>query len=410
MPSAEAVELTIERVGLRGDGIAHWQNEAIFVPFTAPGDVVRVVLGPKRGEGRTADLQEIVTPGARVAAPCTHFGICGGCALQHLDDAAYAATKEQWLATALAQQHLTAETIAPLMRFSRANRRRARFQFEGSRIGFHERGSHKLVDLRECLVLHPKLMALLPVLRSSGATAASATLADNGIDLLLDLKRAPDLRRLEALARLAEQHDLARLSWNADNQVTPLAERRRPVVNLSGVNVALPDDVFLQASTEAEAALVAAVVDLVGDAKQVADLYAGIGTFSFALAKHAKVHAVEGHAASVGALTQAASRNGLAGTVAAETRDLARRPLDEKELSRFDTVVFDPPYAGAKEQCHNLAQSRVSRIVAVSCNPASFARDARILVDGGYRLTTVRPFDAFLWSANLEVVAAFERS
>jgi 23S rRNA (uracil1939-C5)-methyltransferase len=410
MPSGETVELTIERVGLRGDGIAHWQDEAVFVPFTAPGDVIRVALGPKRGEGRTAELREIVAPGARVAAPCMHFGTCGGCALQHLDDAAYTATKLHWLETALAQQRLTPETIAPLTQFPRAIRRRARFQLDGTRVGFHARGSHKLVDLRECLVLHPKLMALLSALRSTKATAASATLADNGIDLLLDLKRAPDLPRLEALATLAEQHDLARLSWREGDRVTPLAERRKPVVTLSDVGVVLPDDAFLQASKEAEAALVAAVIDLIGDAKHVADLYSGIGTFSFALAKRAKLHAVEGHAGAVAALTQAALRAGLAGVVSAEPRDLARRPLDEKELGRFDAVVFDPPYAGAKEQCRSLAQSGVSRIVAVSCNPASFARDARILVDGGYRLTVVRPFDAFLWSANLELVAAFERS
>lgn len=410
---AETVELTIERVGVRGDGIGTWRGEPVFIPFTAPGDVVRAVLGQKRGDGRSAELREIVAPGARANPPCAHFGTCGGCALQHLDDASYVAAKLQWLDAALAQHRLQPETIAPLARFPAQTRRRARFQLEGKRVGFHARGSHRLVDLRECHVLRPQLVALLPALRafSAGATATAAgvTLAENGIDLLLDLARAPDLAPLEAMAQLAHECDLARLSWREGDRITPAAERRKPLVTLSGVPVALPEDVFLQPSLEAEAALVAAVAAFAGTAPHVADLYAGIGTFTFALARRAKVHAVEGHGGAIAALGQAAARSGLTG-VSAEKRDLVARPLGMEELAGFDAVVFDPPYAGAKEQCRVLAQSTVPRIIAVSCNPASFARDARILVDGGYRLTTIRPFDAFLWSANLELVAAFERS
>jgi 23S rRNA (uracil1939-C5)-methyltransferase len=413
MPDAETVELRIERVGVRGDGIAQWQGEPVFVPFTAPGDIVRATLGPKRGEGRIAALRELVAKGARADPPCAHFGECGGCTLQHLDDAAYIAAKRQWLEAALAQQGLKPQTIAPLTRFAARTRRRARFQLAGSRVGFHARASHRIVDLRECHVLHPKLVALLPALHSlaaaTGATAASATLADNGVDLLLDLPRAPDLARLEAMARLAEDAELARLSWRRDDVITPAAERRKPMVSLSGVPVALPEDAFLQPSAEAEAALVATVGALAGPAQHVADLYAGIGTFTFALAGHAKLHAVEAQAGAVAALRQAAARAGLA-NLSVEQRDLAARPLGADELARFGAVVFDPPYAGAAAQCRALAQSVVPRLVAVSCNPASFARDARILVDGGYRLTTITPLDAFLWSANLELVAGFERS
>lgn len=411
--AAETVELTIERIGVRGDGIAHWRGEPVFIPFTAPGDVVRATLGQKRGDGRSAELRELVSPGARTNPPCAHFGTCGGCALQQLDEASYVVAKLQWLDAALAQHRLQPETIAPLTRFPAHTRRRARFQLEGKRVGFHARSSHRIVDLRECHVLHPKLMALIPALRAytaeAAATAASITLAENGIDLLLELPRAPDLAQLEAMARLADACDLARLSWRDGDRVTPVAERRKPLVTLSGVPVALPDDAFLQPSVEAEAALVAAVGDFVGTARHIADLYAGIGTFTFALARQAKVHAVEGHAGAVAALGQAAARSGLA-AISAEKRDLVARPLGAEELAGFDAVVFDPPYAGAKEQCRALAQSAVPRIVAVSCNPASFARDARILADGGYRVTAIRPFDAFLWSANLELVAAFERS
>jgi 23S rRNA (uracil1939-C5)-methyltransferase len=413
MPGAETIELRIEHVGVRGDGIAQWQGEPVFVPFTAPGDVVRAILGPKRGEGRVGELRELIAKGARADPPCAHFGECGGCALQHLDDTAYVAAKRQWLEAALAQHGLKPEAIAALTRFPPHIRRRARFQLAGRRVGFHARASHRIIELRECYVLHPKLVALLPALRglsaSTGATAASATLADNGIDLLLDLPRAPDLAQLEAMARVADELDLARLSWRHDNLVTPVAERRKPLVSLSGVPVALPEDAFLQPSTEAEVALVAAVCGQVGSAQHIADLYAGIGTFAFALVGGAKVQAVEAQPGAVAALRQAASRAGLS-NLSAEQRDLAARPLGADELARFDAVVFDPPYAGAKEQCRALAHSAVPRLVAVSCNPASFARDARTLVDGGYRLTTITPFDAFLWSANLELVAGFERS
>jgi 23S rRNA (uracil1939-C5)-methyltransferase len=417
MPSAETIELTIERVGVRGDGIAPWRGEPVYLPFTAPGDVVRARLGSRRGEGRTAELVELVLPGARAKPVCTHFGSCGGCALQHLDDAAYVAAKVQWLDAALAQHGLKPGVIAPLQRLASGTRRRARFQLERGRIGFHARASHRVIDLAECAVLHPKLVALVAPLRLL-ATAllgigkiatASATLTDAGVDLLIDLPTPPDLARLEALARFAEAQDLARLSWREREVATPVAIRRKAQVTLSGIAVDLPEDVFLQASAEAEAALIASVLDFAGTAQNIADLYAGIGTFSFALAQRAKIHAVEFSAGAVAALARAAARSGLSGSIATEKRDLAARPLHADELARFDAVIFDPPYAGAKEQSRALAASRVPRVVAVSCNPATFARDARILADGGYRLTEVRPFDAFIWSANLELVARFER-
>lgn len=417
MPHAEPVELTIQRVGVRGDGIAHWHGETIYLPFTAPGDVVRATLGAKRGDGRAAEVTELISPGARTKPPCAHFGQCGGCALQHLDDEAYIATKTQWLDGALAQHGLTPDIIHPLTRLPAGIRRRARFQLEPSHVGFHARGSHRVVDLHDCTVLHPKLVALIAPLRRlarelldrRGVGAASATLADNGVDLLLDLPATPDLTRLEALAGFAEAQDLARLSWRRGDETTPVAVRRKPFVTLAGVAVDLPEDAFLQASVAAEEALTEAVVAMTGTARRIADLYAGIGTFSFALARTAKISAFEHAAASVTALARAASRGGLAGAVSAAKRDLAREPLTQEECNAFDAIVFDPPYAGAKEQCRALAASMVKRLVAVSCNPASFARDARILVDGGYRLAEIRPFDAFLWSANLELVARFER-
>jgi 23S rRNA (uracil1939-C5)-methyltransferase len=416
-PAGGEVTLTVERVGARGDGIAQWRGEPVFLPFTAPGDVVRARLGKRRGGGVMAELDAVMAPGARAAPVCRHFGLCGGCALQHLDESAYDAAKLSWLEAALVHQGLSAETMRPLRRLPAGTRRRARFQLARGRVGFHARQSHRLIDLRECAVLHPELFALAAPLRRlstilfmAGTTgAASATLSETGIDLVLELAQEPDLPRLEAMAAYAEAQDLAQLSWRQDEDAIPVARRRQPRVTLSGVAVDLPLDAFLQPSLEAETALGEAVVDMAGDARHVVDLYAGIGTFTFALARKAKVHAVETVAASVAALARAASRAGLSGVVSAERRDLSARPLDGEELARFDAVVFDPPYAGAREQCAALASSRAARLVAVSCNPASFARDARILVDGGYRLVEARPFDAFIWSANLELVALFER-
>ncbi len=421
MPAAEPaggeVVLTVERVGARGDGIAQWRGEPVYLPFTAPGDVVRARLGKRRGDGITADLDTVITQGARAAPVCTHFGQCGGCALQHLDESAYAAAKMSWLEAALAHQGLIADSIRPLTRLETGTRRRARFHMARGRIGFHARQSHRLVDLRECAVLHPRLFALVEPLRrlslllfEPGAKgAASATVTETGIDLVLDLAQEPDLRRLEAMAGFAEAEDLAQLSWRLDGDTIPVARRRQPRVTLGGVAVDLPSDAFLQPSLEAETALGETVVAMAGDARNIADLYAGIGTFTFALTRVARLHAVEGSAAAAAALVRAASRAGLSGLVSAERRDLAARPLAGEELARFDAVVFDPPYAGARDQCAALAASPVPRLIAVSCNPASFARDARLLVDGGYGLVEIRPFDAFIWSANLELVALFER-
>jgi 23S rRNA (uracil1939-C5)-methyltransferase len=416
-PGGEEVTLTVERVGQRGDGIARWRGESVYLPFTAPGDQVHARLLRRRGEGWTAALDELLVPGARTQPVCRHFGACGGCALQHLDDDAYAAVKLSWLEAALAHQRLSAETIHPLRRLKPGTRRRARFQLVRGRVGFHARQSHRLIDLAECAVIEPKLFALLAPLRRLSLVffaraetgAANATLSETGIDLVIELPHPPDLRRLEALAAFAEAEDLAQLSWRCRDELAPVARRRQPRVTLAGVVVDLPPDAFLQPSLEAEAALSEAVLAIAGEARRVADLYAGIGTFTFALGAKAKMHAVEGSEASVAALNRAAARAGLAGRVSAERRDLAARPLDAEELAQFDAVVFDPPYAGAREQSAALAASPVPRVVAVSCNPASFARDARLLADGGYRLVEVRPFDAFVWSANLELVALFER-
>ncbi|HKX09448.1 MAG TPA: class I SAM-dependent RNA methyltransferase [Stellaceae bacterium] len=420
---ADTVELTVERVGARGDGIAMHGGTPVYLAFTAPGDRVRARLGRPRDEGRIGTVVDMLAPGARQAPACPHFGTCGGCALQHLTDGDYRDFKETVVRAALERRGLDAGVVEPPRRLPPGTRRRARLALsrppKGSvRAGFHARESHEIVDMRACAVLHPTLLALVSPLRELSALlfrpgesgAAVLTRLESGVDALLELPRQPDMTMLERLAAFAETDDLARLSWClAEEPAVPVAERRRPRIVFAGVAVDVPADGFLQASAEADAVLTELILTGIGPAKRVLDLYAGLGTFTFALAERAPVHAIDGARAAIAALSAAAARATLAGRVTAELRDLETRPVMGEELRRYDAVVFDPPRAGAKAQARALAGSHVARVVAVSCNPATFGRDARALVDGGYRLTRVVPVDQFLWSAQMELVAWFER-
>ena len=423
--TGEEALLRIESVGINGDGLAHHRGKAVHLPFTAPGDLVRVRFDHAAAPTGRARVTAIDEPGPRASPRCPHFGACGGCALQHLPDPVYAETKVAWLAAALAHRGLGGVALSPLILLPPGTRRRARFSVRRPRdakapaeVGFKARGSHRVVDMRRCAVLDPALVALVPPLRALARLvfapgeegSATATRVAAGVDLLLDLAAEPRLAQLEDLAAFARDQDLARLSWRtAGSAPTPAAERRRIQIEFGGIAVDLPPDIFLQASAEADAALTRAVGAALAGADRIADLYAGVGTFALPLAKAARVHAVEIDAASVAAFGAAVRRAGIDGRLTLERRDLDARPLAPAELARFDAVLFDPPYGGARAQSTALARSAVATIVAVSCNPATFARDARILVDGGYRLLSVQPVDSFLWSANLELVARFER-
>jgi 23S rRNA (uracil1939-C5)-methyltransferase len=422
-PQDEIVELTVEQMGVRGDGVAEYAGKPIYLAFAAPGDRVRARLGRPRDEGRSGSIVEILAPGARQMPSCAHFGACGGCALQHLADDAYREMKQAKLRAALERRGLDASVVEPLRRLPPGTRRRARIALRRPNkgpvhAGFHARESHEIVDMRVCTVLHPALVASVSplrelaaqVLRPGDTASAVLTQLEAGLDLLLELPRLPEMVTLEMLARFAAARDLARLSWRAGKEPpTPVAERRRPRITFAGVAVDVPADGFLQASAEADAVLTELVLAGVGPAKRVIDLYAGLGTFTFALARQAPAHAVDGVRSQIAALTAAAARATLGGRVSAEVRDLETRPVMADELRRYDAAVFDPPGAGAKAQTRALAGSEVSRVVAVSCNPATFGRDARTLMEGGYRLTRVVPVDQFLWSAEVELVAWFER-
>ena len=418
------IELTISAIGARGDGLAEVAGERMFVPLTVAGDRVRARLGPAGGEGRRAEAVDWLARGEGRAEPaCRHFGRCGGCALQHLAASAYLAWKGEQVRAALARAGLDpARSSLAVAATPPGGRRRASFtiQRRGKAVlaGFSERLSHRLVDVGECPVLAPELAALLPELRRhlaavlpDGASAeATATLLDGGVDLLLTGPPRLDLPARFALADLAEAADLGRLSWRSDAAAPsePVAARRPVRTWFGGVGVEPPPGGFLQASREGETALIAAVLEGVGAGPGVlADLFAGCGTFSLPLVRAGwSVHAVDGAAPALAALARAA--HGIS-ALSTEVRDLGRQPLEPRELARFAAAVFDPPRAGAGPQAASLAASAVPVVVAVSCNPATFARDARLLAGGGYRLTAALAVDQFLWSAHVELAAVFRR-
>ncbi len=362
MTGIEPVELTIHTLGARGDGLADHDGGTVYVPFTAPGDIVSAHLGEKRSDGIAAELVGIKVPGAgRIVPACRHFGACGGCAVQHLDDERYAAWKRGLLVEAIARAGGDEHLVAPLIRIAPGTRRRATLGFirigKSILLGFAQRASHTLIDVEACPVLAPALVALLPPLRAvliqalpGGAKGdAVATLTETGIDLVIDTDGQPSRKAREVLAGFAAAQDLARLSWRTNKGVEPIAHRRMPIVRPGGVSVELPPGGFLQPSIEGETTLARLVLEAVNEfAKprdRIADLYAGSGSFSLPLAKTHRVHAIEGEGAALAALTRAAGQASL--SVTTEARDLARRPLRDKELAVYAAVVFDPPRVGA---------------------------------------------------------------
>jgi 23S rRNA (uracil1939-C5)-methyltransferase len=398
---------------------------------TAPsGEIVRIGA---RGDGRTADgrAAPLAAPGDRLLAdgriasgphhqvpPCRHFPICGGCTLQHVDDAAYADFLVDRIAGALASHGLTAEIARPHLSPPRTRRRASlRAERAGKTIllGFNEGQSRRIVDLAECWILRPDLFALLAplrvllgrLLRDKRGCGVELALADQGIDLLMSGIEAEGLAAIEAVNDFAQANGLARVSIDSGHGPETRWEPRPVTVTLGGVAVGLPAGGFLQATADGEAALRDAVRDAVGDAKIVADLFSGLGTFALPLSASAKVLAAEVARDAILSLKAAAAQAGR--PVVADHRDLFRRPYTAAELSRFGAVVLDPPRAGAKEQVTELAKADLPRIAYVSCNPATFARDAKTLVEGGWRLDWIRPVGQFRWSTHVELAASFRR-
>jgi len=412
------VEGTIERLGSDGAGLLTLNGKLIAVPGALEGERVEITLS---SSGTARLTQRYTDSPERGSPPCRHFGRCGGCRLQHLAPGLYASFKPRIIADALARQGIRDVLLRPVEISPPGSRRRATLDAKSDgakiRLGFHETASHSVVDLLECPILSPALTCLLPSLRAllgrllpaRGVATVTLGESDRGIDLGLQLPAPPDLAALEMLAEFAESQDLARLWWLDRGDIPMLiAERRRPTVRLGDIDVDLPPGAFQQATAAGERALTRAVIDAAGSAQHIADLFSGIGTFALPLLPGRRVHAVEQSPAALDALAAAVRRAEQTG-LTVERRDLMARPLLPAELSRYNAVLFDPPRAGAAAQCEQLAQSTVPTVIAVSCNPASFARDAAILRKGPYRLDWVLPVDQFLWSNHVELVALFRR-
>ncbi len=392
---------TIVRIAARGEGVT---PSGRFIAGAAPGDLI--------------DALGLITPGPnRQVPPCQHYARCGGCQLQHIDDTAFSDYIVDRIGGALHAQGIDLPEIRTPILSPPFSRRRAslRAQKTGKQVivGFAETGSHKLVDLRACPVMHPALFALLEPLRKLLLTLITKrhpvdirmTLTDQGVDVLISGVEAEGLEAAEMLTAFSISNALARFSLDEGYGPTARWEPDPVTITLGGVAVGLPEGAFLQATSHGEAALVTAVRAIIGDATPVVDLFAGLGTFALSLG--VPVHAVEGARDAAMCLHVAGKRAGRALTT--EHRDLFRRPLTAVELARFGGVILDPPRAGAKEQVDEIAASSVSRVAFISCNPATFARDAKTLIDGGYRLDHIQPVGQFRWSTHVELAAAFTR-
>jgi len=386
----------IVRIAARGDGVT---ASGKHVPFAVPGDTV-------------ADDGEVIAGLHHQVPPCRHFPECGGCQLQHVADDAYRGYLVSRLETALFQHGITTEILDPHLSPPKSRRRaglRALKVGRGVVVGFNAAKSNRIIDMQECHILRPELFELVAPLRELMALLVrpkrtaelQITLVDQGVDLMLGGVEAEGYETMESLTAFCERCGVARLSIDRGFGSETLYEPIPVTITLSGIPVAFPVGAFLQATEDGEAALIACVKEAVGDSQSSVDLFAGLGTFALALS--GKVHAAEASRDAVQSLKRAAP------AIVVEHRDLYRRPLDVREINAVGAAVLDPPRAGAEQQVGALAASSVPRIAYVSCNPATFARDAKLLVDGGYALAWARPVGQFRWSTHVELAACFSR-
>jgi 23S rRNA (uracil1939-C5)-methyltransferase len=404
--------LVINRLGHRGDGIADTPQGAVYVPYALPGETVEVERRSDDPE-RARLLRVVAASSDRVAPVCPHFGRCGGCAVQHW--ARYAEWKRQLVADALAQAGVSAEVEALIDAHGEGRRRavlHARRASDGVvAVGFAAARAHDVVPIDICPVLAPGMhgtidvaRAIAQVLQGGKPLDIHVTATETGLDVDLRGPGSLQASQTAALARVAERHRLARITRHGEL----IAQRIPPTLTIGRASVVLPSGAFLQATGPGEATLARLVLDHVGAAASVADLFCGLGPFALRLAERARVTAADNDPAAIAALRQAAAGAKGLKPLAVQVRDLFRRPFTAAELASFDAVVFDPPRQGAQVQARELARSRVPVVVGVSCNPATFARDARILIDGGYRIGAVTPVDQFRYSTHVELVGRFE--
>ncbi len=408
--------MRIDSIGARGDGVAIVDGEKVFAPLTAPGDVAEVAL-----RGERAAILRLIEPSSNRADPvCAHYGDCGGCGLQHVSEGFYRDWKRRLVVEALERESFDPQLVASMHPCSADTRRRVSFAVRktaaGALVGFNERASDRIIPIKECKVLTSSLQAALPLLRLLvDATPArwrafdlNVTQCENGFDVVFAGGDAGDDlsgMEVEKLASPSRENNVARISVGD----APIAMFDAPFVHFGGVPVNIPAGGFLQASSEGEAVLRDFAVKHAASSKRIADLFSGCGTFSLPLAASAAVDAFDSDAPAIAALHAASRAAQLRFPLTAAHRNLFERPLSADELNLYDAVVIDPPRAGARAQSEQLARSEVGRVISVSCNPASFARDAAILRDGGYHLSQVLPVDQFVYSPHVELAGFFTK-
>jgi 23S rRNA (uracil1939-C5)-methyltransferase len=404
-------DLHVDRLNRSGEGVAT-EGDGVTVPFALPGERVR-----GRIDAGTLIPEAILEPSPdRGTPPCRHFGTCGGCALQHASDDFLARWKQETVETALARRGLSV-AFRPVATSPARSRRRVTFTGRRTRktiqTGFHARRSESIVEITECPLIRPELLAAKPLLAEvtalgaarGGAIRLGLTTGPAGLDLDVSEAKPLEAGGLAEAARIAEAADLARLSWNGET----IALARPPFQVFGPARVTPPPGGFLQATEEGQAALTGAILEATAGARRVADLFSGCGTFSLPLAVSAEVLAVEGDAPALAALDRGWRETPGLAKVTVARRDLFRRPLLAAELAGVEAVVLDPPRAGAEAQVRALAAAAVPRIAMVSCDPVTFARDVALLVEAGFRLDWARVVDQFRWSGHVEIVAALSR-
>jgi 23S rRNA (uracil1939-C5)-methyltransferase len=413
----DSERLVIDHVGHHGDGVAIISGGNIYVPYTLGGETIEAGPAPGHHPDRRRLLKIEVASPARIAPFCPHFGVCGGCAIQHWDAEPYRAWKRELVVTTLAQAGIECD-VAPLVDAHGAGRRRITLHarmgtHDVLKVGYAAAGSHDIIPIDRCPILDPQLSGAIeaawaiaePLISLGKPLDIQITATDSGLDIDVRGSGPLSTAMITHLSRIAGQHRLARLTRHGELVLM----RKPPVVSMGTAKVVLPPGSFLQATVAGEEALAALVSDHCKRSKNIADLFCGVGPFALRLASRAKVAAFDNDAGAVTALQKAATSTLGLKPIKAETRDLFRRPLMPQELRDYDTVVFDPPRQGAQAQATQLAASKVPTVVAVSCNAATFARDAKILIGGGYKIDGVAPVDQFRHTPHVELVARFRR-
>lgn len=422
-----AGEIHIDALGPKGDGISQSQSGRVYIERALPGESVRADI--RRGDDQMlrGEIIAVVEPSPhRVQAPCPNYDACGGCSLQHADEGFYREWKAAIVRDALKRKGLTPKVWREPVFVPPATRRRATFNAHKHNgkvtLGYFRRRTHRVTEIRQCLVADPAVMALrdklapllAPILTEGKDADIFIQMVGGRFELAITgpvgKKGKPDLPVREAIAALAHQADINRIAWRARERelrddIEVMIERSKLIAKFGALEVALPPLAFLQPTQLGEAALLEAVIELLPASGRFADLFAGSGTFSGPMLARGAVDAYESAAPAIRALEKAKGALPLK----AFRRDLEREPVSREEANRYDAIVFDPPRAGAAEQAKALASAKTPLLIAVSCNPATFARDARILVDGGYRLDSVKVIDQFTWSHHVELVAGFSK-